>query len=273
MHVPDGFLDARPRRRRRSSLPVPWRGRCAEPAGSSTTGSRRWPASSRCCVLPRGWSLPRGGRDVRPLAGRRPRGGARRAADRGRLPPVVVTVQALLFADGGVSALGTDACSWRSSALGRLRRLRRHPLGPAPQLGAVSRGGGRGRRRVRSSRRVRVRRPVRGGSTAPIPLAALAMAIGTWHLVIGLGEAAITFLVVPACWPPARTWSRSPAGAGGTRLVVRTGVASWPPDRHPLHRRRRRHRVARRRRRALAWRRRPDGLPQSRRRSASPTVP
>jgi cobalt/nickel transport system permease protein len=34
------------------------------------------------------------------------------------------------------------------------------------------------------------------GGAAPVPLDALVAAMGTWHLVIGLGEAAITFLVV-----------------------------------------------------------------------------
>ncbi len=34
------------------------------------------------------------------------------------------------------------------------------------------------------------------GGAAPVPLDALLAAMGTWHLVIGLGEAAITFLVV-----------------------------------------------------------------------------
>ena len=34
------------------------------------------------------------------------------------------------------------------------------------------------------------------GGAAPIPLDALVAAMGTWHVLIGLGEAVITFLVV-----------------------------------------------------------------------------
>ena len=34
------------------------------------------------------------------------------------------------------------------------------------------------------------------GGTVPIPLDTLATAMGAWHLVIGLGEAAITVLAV-----------------------------------------------------------------------------
>ena len=34
------------------------------------------------------------------------------------------------------------------------------------------------------------------GGAAPIPLATLATAMGAWHVVIGLGEAVITFLAV-----------------------------------------------------------------------------
>lgn len=110
---------------------------------------------------------------------------------------VVLAVQALLFADGGISALGTNillmgvVAVWAGWGAFRLvlavlpRRRWSVPL--AAGTGAL------------------VSVPVAAlafvalyavGGVAPIPIGALAVAMGGWHLVIGVGEALITFLAV-----------------------------------------------------------------------------
>jgi cobalt/nickel transport system permease protein len=110
---------------------------------------------------------------------------------------VVLTVQAFLFADGGVTALGTNILLmgvigvWAGYGVFRLvvRLLPRRPASVpvAAGVGAF------------------VSVPVAAlafvglyavGGAAPIPLATLAAAMGGWHVLIGLGEAAITFLAV-----------------------------------------------------------------------------
>ena len=109
---------------------------------------------------------------------------------------VVLIVQALLFADGGLTALGTNVTLmgivgvWVAWGIFRLGRL----LLPA----TLQRAPGRGPRwvRVGSSGGACLRRTVWVGGAAPIPLGSLAATMGAWHVVIGLGEALITALVV-----------------------------------------------------------------------------
>lgn len=110
---------------------------------------------------------------------------------------VVVTVQALLFADGGVSALGTNILllavvgpwvGYATFAAARAvlpSRLTSVPV--AAGIGALA--------SVLAAAMVFVGLYAVGGA-APVPLDALIAAMGTWHLFIGLGETVITFLVV-----------------------------------------------------------------------------
>jgi cobalt/nickel transport system permease protein len=110
---------------------------------------------------------------------------------------VVVSVQALLFADGGVSALGTNVLllavvgPWVGYAVfAAVRALL--PARPASVPVAAAVGAWAS---VVAVALAFVALYAAGGA-APIPLDALVAAMGTWHLLIGLGEAAITFLVV-----------------------------------------------------------------------------
>lgn len=110
---------------------------------------------------------------------------------------VVLLVQSLLFADGGVTALGTNVVlmgvvgvvvGWLVFRALQLALPKR--IGVVPWLAAVA---------------AYVSVPVTAlafvalyavGGTAPVPLDTLTTAMLGWHLVIGLGEAAITGLVV-----------------------------------------------------------------------------
>ena len=110
---------------------------------------------------------------------------------------VVLLVQSLLFADGGITrARHQHHADGSGRHRRRLVRLPRTPVGAAQ----THRPGRTDRRR----RRVRL-----GGVTAlafvglyavggqaPVSLTALATAMLSWHALIGLGEAAITGLVV-----------------------------------------------------------------------------
>ena len=63
------------------------------------------------------------------------------------------------------------------------------------------------------------------GGAAPIPLYALVTAMGAWHLLIGLGEAVITFLVVSSlvATRPDLVFGARPVIVQPA-LVVRSGV-------------------------------------------------
>jgi len=110
---------------------------------------------------------------------------------------VVLLVQALLMADGGITALGTNVTLMALVAVvvgwlvfrGMLAVLPRRTssVAPAAAIGAF------------------VSVPAAAlaftgiyavGGTAPVPLYTVVTAMLSWHLVIGLGEAAITGLVV-----------------------------------------------------------------------------
>jgi cobalt/nickel transport system permease protein len=110
---------------------------------------------------------------------------------------VVLVVQALLLADGGITALGTNitllgivgvVVGWL--VFRGLQRLLPTRLGLVPVLAAVG---------------AFVSVPVAAlafvglyalGGTAPVPLDGLATAMLGWHTLIGIGEAVITGLVV-----------------------------------------------------------------------------
>jgi cobalt/nickel transport system permease protein len=110
---------------------------------------------------------------------------------------VVLAVQALLFADGGLTALGTNITlmgvvgvwvGWLGFRLARSVGPRTTRwVAPAAGFGAfVS---------VPVTALVFVGLYAVGG-TAPVPLDKLAVAMGSWHVLIGVGEALITALVV-----------------------------------------------------------------------------
>jgi cobalt/nickel transport system permease protein len=110
---------------------------------------------------------------------------------------VVLIVQALLLADGGITALGTNisllaiagvAVGWL--VFRGLQMLLPKRLGLVPVLAAVS-----ALVSVPAAALVFVGLYGLGG-TAPVPLDGLAAAMLGWHTLIGLGEAAITGLVV-----------------------------------------------------------------------------
>lgn len=110
---------------------------------------------------------------------------------------VVLVVQALLFADGGITALGTNVtllalvAVWVGWALFRgVALVLPRRTGSVPVAAAVA---------------AFVSVPVTAlafvgmytvGGQAPIPLDTLTTAMLSWHALIGIGEAVITFLVV-----------------------------------------------------------------------------
>ncbi|MGL5819432.1 MAG: energy-coupling factor ABC transporter permease [Phycicoccus sp.] len=110
---------------------------------------------------------------------------------------VVLGVQALLFADGGVTALGTNVvlmavvAVWAGYGTCRLAlvALRRWSWGvpAAAALGAFA--------SVPAAALVFAGLYAVGGA-APVPLDDLVAAMVGWHLLIGFGEAVITALVV-----------------------------------------------------------------------------
>jgi cobalt/nickel transport system permease protein len=110
---------------------------------------------------------------------------------------VVVAVQALLLADGGITALGTNVTliSLVGVVVGwlvfrGLQALLPKRLGLVPLLAALGAFVS-----VPAAALVFVGLYALGG-TAPVPLDGLAVAMLGWHSVIGVGEAVITGLVV-----------------------------------------------------------------------------
>jgi cobalt/nickel transport system permease protein len=110
---------------------------------------------------------------------------------------VVLLVQGLLFADGGITALGTNITLFSVVAVGTawlvfrgLQGLLPKRLGLVPLLAGVA---------------ALVSVPVTAlafvglfavGGQAPVSLAAVTSAMLGWHVLIGIGEAVITMLVV-----------------------------------------------------------------------------
>lgn len=112
---------------------------------------------------------------------------------------VVLLVQALVFADGGLTALGTNVTlmalvgvwvGWLLFALARAVLPSRPGSVPvAAAIGAAL--------SVPAAAAVFAGLFLVGG-TAPVDAGALFGAMLTWHIVIGIGEAVITYLVVAA---------------------------------------------------------------------------
>lgn len=143
---------------------------------------------------------------------------------------VVLLVQSLLFADGGITALGTNvvlmavvgvATGWL--VFRGLQAVLPKRVGFVAPLAAVA---------------AYVSVPVTAlafvglyaiGGTAPINLDALTTAMLGWHLVIGLGEAAITCLVVASIVAVRPDLVRGARAVLTTRPVeIRTPVEQAP---------------------------------------------
>ncbi len=110
---------------------------------------------------------------------------------------VVLVVQALLLADGGITALGTNITLLAVAGVvvgwfvfRGLQRIAPKRLGLVPVLAAVGAFVS-----VPAAALVFVGLYALGG-TAPVPLDGLLAAMLGWHTLIGLGEAVITGLVV-----------------------------------------------------------------------------
>ncbi|HEU4512936.1 MAG TPA: energy-coupling factor ABC transporter permease [Nocardioidaceae bacterium] len=110
---------------------------------------------------------------------------------------VVLIVQALLLADGGITALGTNITLLAIAGVvvgwlvfRGLQRIAPKRLGLVPVFAAVGAFVS-----VPAAALVFVGLYAAGG-TAPVPLDGLAAAMLGWHSLIGLGEAVITGLVV-----------------------------------------------------------------------------
>lgn len=110
---------------------------------------------------------------------------------------VVLLVQALLFADGGLTALGTNitlmgvaavAAAWGTTRL--LQAVLPRRRGVLPAVAAVA-----GLVSVPAAALVFVGLFAVGGQ-APVDLGTLVAVMTGWHLVIGVGEGVITALVV-----------------------------------------------------------------------------
>jgi cobalt/nickel transport system permease protein len=110
---------------------------------------------------------------------------------------VVLTVQAFLFADGGVTALGTNVLLMAVVGVWVGYGVFRAVLAVLPRrLSSVPWAAGVGAfASVPAAALAFVGLYLLGGS-APIPLGSLALAMGAWHVVIGVGEALITGLAV-----------------------------------------------------------------------------
>jgi cobalt/nickel transport system permease protein len=156
---------------------------------------------------------------------------------------VVLSVQALLFADGGLSALGTNVLligvvtvlvGWLV-ARGVAAVLPRRPASavPAAALGALV--------SVPAAALVFVGLYAVGGAT-DLDLARLTQFMLGWHLVIGVGEAVITGLTVAAVVVTRPDLVRLVRGARRTLLVTAadgttTEVDATPePPREPVRR-------------------------------------
>jgi cobalt/nickel transport system permease protein len=140
---------------------------------------------------------------------------------------VVLSVQALLFADGGITALGTNIVLmalvgvWSGWLVfvGLRRLVRSAGVGLVPVLAGVS--------AVLSvpAAALTFTGLYAVGGHAPIPLAELAAAMLGWHTLIGLGEGVITFLAVGSIIATRPDLVHGARGLGATReLEIRTGV-------------------------------------------------
>ena len=227
MHVPDGFLDA-PTSVGTGVVAAGVVAACLVRSARHelTTARRRWPGWSPCSSSPRRWSPSRSGRARRGHL----LGGVLAAVLVGPATAtlcltVVVTVQALLFADGGVSALGTNVLLM--GVVGGVGRLRGLPgrAGRAAQAALQRQRRGRRRRPRLACRWPRWRSSGSTPSAAPPPSrsAQLAAAWPAGTSLIGVGEAVITVLaVVERRRRAARPRPRRPPGPPARALELRT---------------------------------------------------
>lgn len=110
---------------------------------------------------------------------------------------VVLAVQALLFADGGVTALGTNVLLMAVIAVWVGYGVSKALLAVLPRrTGSVPLAAAAGALVSVPAAAVAFTGLYALGGAAPIPLDALVAAMAGWHVVIGLGEAVITFLAV-----------------------------------------------------------------------------
>jgi cobalt/nickel transport system permease protein len=136
---------------------------------------------------------------------------------------VVLFVQALLFADGGLTALGTNITLMALVGLGvgwlvivALRRVLPKRLSSVPIAAAI------GALVSVPAAAVAFTILFAIGGAAPIPIGAVLTAMVGWHSLIGIGEAIITGLVVSAvvATRPDLVYAARPILAA-TRLQVR----------------------------------------------------
>ena len=111
---------------------------------------------------------------------------------------VVLLVQGLLFADGGITALGTNITLFSIVAVGAGWLVFRGLQQRAAEAAVAGAGRWPASRRWSPSRSPRwpssASSPI--GGQAPVSLDAVLTAMVGWHVLIGLGEALITTLVV-----------------------------------------------------------------------------
>lgn len=229
MHVPDGFLDAvtstatgvlaiggvaaalRGTKRELSERTTPLVGLCATfvfaaqmvnfPVGAGTSGHLIGGALAAVLVGP--WSAI-------------------------LCMSVVIIVQSLLFADGGITALGTNitlmglvsvAVGWACVVV--LRRALLRSIRWLPVVAGISAWAS-----VVAASAAFTGLYALGG-TVPLPMSKVLVAMVGWHAVIGLGEAVITGLVVASVLStrPDLVYAARPLIAART-LEIRTGATS-----------------------------------------------
>ena len=227
MHVPDGFWTC-PRRPPPVRSPRSGSGSpCVVPAASSTTAPPRWRPGGDVRVRRADAQLPGGRRHQRPLAG-----GALAAVLAGPwtavlVLAVVLLVQSLLFADGGITALGTNITllglvgvltGWL--VFRGLQAVLPKRLSLVPAIAAVA-----GYVSVPVTALAFVGLYAVGGQ-APISLDTLTTAMVGWHSIIGIGEAAITGLVVGSV-----VAVRPDLVYGARRVLVRRELVVRSPER------------------------------------------
>ena len=110
---------------------------------------------------------------------------------------VVLAVQAFLFADGGVTALGTNVLLMGVVGVWVGYGVFRAVLTVLPRtLRSVPWAAGAGAFLSVPAAALAFVGLYAVGGAAPLPLGTLAAAMGGWHVLIGLGEGAITALAV-----------------------------------------------------------------------------
>ena len=173
MHIPDGFIDG-PTSLLAGLVAIAGVALCLKRTAADAGGSRDPRGRAGCGVRLRrpNAQLPGRQRHQRPPDRRRAGGGARRTVAGALAVTVVLAVQALLFADGGLSALGLNVVNMAlagafvgyavflapphaGTALGRCRRLRHRRVHRAADGGALFVARVRRRRQRRGVGRLR----------------------------------------------------------------------------------------------------------------------